>query len=239
MTAELSVWAVIPAAGVGSRMGAQVAKQYLEFQGKTLLEHCLDRLLSHPLIDGAVLALKEDDAHWQQLDYQAAKPVFITHGGEQRQHSVYSGLTTLQYRCGNNVIALVHDAVRPLVTHAELDRVIAAARNNEAGAILACAVTDTLKRQDDAMAIASTEPREGLWRAQTPQVFHLSPLLNALSSVIDQGIAITDDAQAIELQGYRPTLVESSAENLKITTPDDLRLAEIIWSHQRDQQDDE
>ena len=239
MTSQFSVWAVIPAAGVGSRMGAQVAKQYLEFHGKTLLEHCLDRLLSHPLIDGAVLALREDDSHWQQLDYEAAKPVFITHGGEQRQHSVYSGLTTLQYRCGNNVIALVHDAVRPLVTHAELDRVIAAAKTNEAGAILACAVTDTLKRQDDAMAIASTEPRERLWRAQTPQVFHLSPLLNALASVIDQGITITDDAQAIELQGYRPTLVESSAENLKITTPDDLRLAEIIWSHQRDQQDDE
>ena len=238
MSTDVPVWAVIPASGTGSRMGAEIPKQYLKIQDKTLLEHSLDRLLSHPQIAGAVLALREDDEYWQALEYSAEKPVFITHGGEQRHHSVYSGLTTLQYRCGNNLLALVHDAVRPLVTHEELDRVIAAARANEAGAILACAVTDTLKREGDSQVIEATLSRERLWRAQTPQVFHLAPLLNALSGVIESGTAITDDAQAIELLGYQPALVEGSSENLKITTPGDLRLAEMIWLDQHHQQDD-
>lgn len=239
MTPDIPVWAVIPAAGIGSRMGGALPKQYLEFQGKTLLEHSLDRLLSHPQIDGAVLALRNDDERWEQLAYKSAKPLFTTHGGAERQHSVYSGLTTLQYRFGNHCLALVHDAVRPLVTHAELDRVIAAARVNQAGAILACPVTDTLKRENQSMQIESTISRQGLWRAQTPQVFHLAPLLNALKRVIDDDVAITDDAQAVEMIGYSPALVAGSTENLKITTPDDLRLAEMIWLNQRDQQYDE
>jgi 2-C-methyl-D-erythritol 4-phosphate cytidylyltransferase len=236
MSLDVPVWAVIPAAGTGRRMAAELPKQYLGFQGKTLLEHSLDRLLSHSQIDGAVLALRDDDDHWNQLVYQPAKPLFTTHGGAERQHSVYSGLTTLQYRCGNDVLALVHDAVRPLVTHAELDQVIAAARKHPAGAILACPVTDTLKRENQSLEIESTISRHGLWRAQTPQAFHLAPLLNALKQAIDDNVAITDDAQAIERLGYTPALVACSAENLKITTPDDLRLAEMIWLNQRDQQ---
>lgn len=236
MSSNPPVWAVIPAAGSGSRMRSQVTKQYLVFQGKTLLEHCLDRLLSHPQIDGAILVLRADDERWEQLDYTAAKPLFTAHGGAERHDSVYSGLTTLQYRCGNDAIALVHDAVRPLVSHADLGRVIDAARHNEAGAILACPVTDTLKRQSaSSQQIESTLPRHGLWRAQTPQVFHLAPLLNALKKIIDEGVAVTDDAQAIEMAGYRPALVEGSADNIKITAPGDLQLAEMIWLNQRNQ----
>jgi len=239
MASDAPVWAIVPAAGVGRRMQSDVAKQYLRFQGKTIIEHCLDRLLSHPGIAGAVIVLQRQDDHWQRLQYQARKPVFTTAGGAQRQDSVYSGLTTLQYRCGNEVIALVHDAVRPLVTHLDLDRVIAAARANPAGAILATPVADTLKLQNERMEIAATQPRAGLWRALTPQVFHLQPLLNALQKAIDDGQAVTDDAQAVELLGYTPALVAGSAQNLKITTPEDLALAEKIWLDQRDQHDDE
>jgi len=239
MASELPVWAVLPAAGVGRRMQGDIPKQYLRFQGKTIIEHCLDRLLSHPGIAGAIIVLQEQDEHWQQLGYQAEKPVFTTQGGAQRQHSVYSGLTTLQYRCGNDVIALVHDAVRPLVTHHDLDAVIDAARRNPAGAILATPVADTLKQQNDNMEIAATHSREGLWRALTPQVFHLQPLLNALKKVIDDRQPVTDDAEAMELLGYTPALVAGSAQNLKITNPEDLALAEKIWLYQRDQQNDE
>lgn len=239
MSSNMPVWAVIPAAGSGRRMGSATPKQYLRFQGKSILEHCLDRLLSHAHIDAAVLVLDDDDEHWDSLGYQAAKPLFTTGGGGERQHSVYSGLTTLQYRCGNDAIALVHDAVRPLVSHADLDRVICAARENEAGAILACRVTDTLKRQNEAMQIDATLSRDRLWRALTPQVFHLAPLLNALKRVIDEGAAITDDAQALELAGYQPALVEGSPDNIKITTPGDLRLAETIWLNHLDQHNDE
>ena len=237
MSSDNPVWAIIPAAGSGRRMQSEVAKQYLAFQGKTIIEHCLDRLLSHPQVAGAVIVLQEQDEHWDGLGYQAEKPVFTTVGGVERQHSVYSGLTTLQYRCGNDVIALVHDAARPLVEHCDLTNVIAAARTNPAGAILATPVADTLKRQNETMEIAATQSREGLWRALTPQVFHLQPLLNALKRVIDEDLAVTDDAQAAELMGFAPALVAGSALNMKITNPGDLSLAEKIWLDQRDQQD--
>ncbi|MCP4336146.1 MAG: 2-C-methyl-D-erythritol 4-phosphate cytidylyltransferase [Gammaproteobacteria bacterium] len=239
MGSKAGVWAIIPAAGSGSRMQSSTSKQYLAFQGKTIIEHCLDRLLSHVDIDGAVVVLNESDDHWDHLAYAADKPLFTAVGGSERQHSVYSGLTALQYRCGNDVIALVHDSVRPLVSHGDLDKVIDAARANEAGAILATPVADTLKLQNEQKGIASTLSREYLWRALTPQVFHLAPLLNALKRVIDDEIAITDDAQALEMNGYAPTLVSGSADNMKITSPGDLELAEMIWLHQRDQHNDE
>ena len=239
MATEPPVWAVVPAAGIGSRMQREIPKQYLEFQGKTILEHCLDRLLMHPDIAGAVLVLRADDPYWEALDYKPSKPLFTTEGGEQRQHSVYSGLTTLQYRCGNDVLALVHDAVRPLVSPRDLGRVIAAARAHTAGAILATPVADTLKRQNEQGEIEGTVVREGLWRALTPQVFHLQPLLNGLRRVIDRNLAVTDDAAAVEGMGFTPALVSGDESNLKITRPEDLRLAELIWLDQSDQQDDE
>ena len=238
MATEIPVWAVVPAAGIGSRMQQETPKQYLEFQGKTILEHCLDRLLSHPDVAGAVVVLRADDSRWESLAYTPSKPLFTTEGGDQRQHSVYSGLTTLQFRCGNDVLALVHDAVRPLVSSNDLDRVIAAARGNTAGAILAAPVADTLKRDSGRGEIETTVAREGLWRALTPQVFHLQPLLNGLRRAIDENLAVTDDAAAVEAMGYSPALVAGDESNLKITRPDDLRLAEMIWLDQRDQQDD-
>jgi len=112
MSADGPIWAVIPAAGSGRRMRAERPKQYLAFQGKTVIEHCLDRLLAHPQIDGAVVVLSEEDRYWNDLAYAAGKPVFTATGGRERQDSVYSGLTTLQFRCGNDPIALIHDAVR-------------------------------------------------------------------------------------------------------------------------------
>ena len=239
MATETPVWAVVPAAGIGSRMQQEIPKQYLAFQGKTILEHCLDRLMAHPQIAGAVLVLRPDDPYWEALQYSPRKPLFTAEGGDQRQYSVYSGLTTLQYRCGNEVIALVHDAVRPLVSANDLGRVIAAARAHTAGAILATPVADTLKRDDGQGEIEGTVDRSGLWRALTPQVFHLQPLLNGLRRVIDENLSITDDSAAVESLGYRPALVAGDGTNLKITRPDDLRLAELIWLHQRDQQDDE
>ena len=237
MSSSSPVWAVIPAAGTGSRMQSDTAKQYLRFQGKTIIEHCLDRLLSHPWIDGAIVVLREDDQLWDELGYISGKPVFTTSGGLERQHSVYNGLTALQNRIGNDAIVLVHDAVRPLVIHVDLSVVIDAARSHAAGAILASMITDTIKLQTDSMEIASTLSREGLWRALTPQVFHLQALLAALAKVIDEKLVITDDAQAIEMMGYAPVLVAGSADNFKITTPGDLALAQMVWLNQRDQED--
>jgi len=237
MNSETPVWAVIPAAGSGRRMRSALPKQYLSFHGKTLLEHCLDRLLSHPAVDGAVLVLGADDQRWQQLGYRPGKPLLTATGGAERQDSVYAGLLELQLHC-RDAVALVHDAARPLVSHRDLDSLIAAALANEAGAILACPVSDTLKRQGRHMQIEATVPREGLWRALTPQAFQLEILTAALRRVIDEGIAVTDDAQALEMAGYSPLLVEGSPDNIKITAPGDLQLAERIWLDQRDQQHD-
>ena len=220
-------------------MEAGQPKQYLKFQGKTVLEHCLDRLLSHPEIDGAVLVLGKEDQIWDTLNYQSEKTLFVATGGEHRVDSVYNGLCTLQYRLGNEIIALVHDAARPLVSRNELDRVISAARENEAGAVLATPVADTLKLQGDQMEIVSTVSRDRLWRALTPQVFHLQPLLGALKEAIDQGQMATDDATAIEQLGYTPRIVPGSPLNVKLTMPGDLEFLEMIWLHQRDQNDDE
>lgn len=237
MSADIPVWAVIPAAGSGTRMQSDKPKQYLEFHGKSIIEHCLDRLLSHPEIDGAVVVLQAGDRTWESLGYQSQKPVFTADGGNERQHSVYKGLAALQQHCGNNAIALVHDAVRPLVSHEDLGKVIAAARVHSAGAILATPLNDTLKRQTEDRQIAETIERQGLWRALTPQVFHLPVLLDALKRSNDEEIAITDDAQAVELAGYSPALVAGNVDNLKITTQGDLSLAERIWSNQRNQHD--
>jgi 2-C-methyl-D-erythritol 4-phosphate cytidylyltransferase len=233
------VWAIIPAAGTGTRMQTDIPKQYIRFQDKTIIEHCLDRLLSHAAISGAVIVLRQGDDDWNQLEYRHDKPVFTAIGGDERNKSVYNGLIYLQSQIGNSALAMVHDAVRPLVTHRDLARVIDAARQNSVGAILASPVIDSLKIQNHNMEIAGTQPREGLWRALTPQVFDLQQLLRASKRVIDEDLAVTDDAQAVELAGFTPTLVEGSATNLKITTPADLSLAEKIWLDQRDQQDDE
>ncbi|MFT5220023.1 MAG: 2-C-methyl-D-erythritol 4-phosphate cytidylyltransferase, partial [Gammaproteobacteria bacterium] len=197
MIAGHSIWAVIPASGSGSRMGGDRPKQYLTLHHKTVLEHCLDRLLSHPQIEGAVLVLSEEDQYWEGLEYQSEKPILIANGGEQRHHSVYNGLVQLQYRFGSESLVLVHDAARPLVTHQELSDVIAAASEHQAGAILALPVNDSLKLENDNFEIAASVSRDRLWRAQTPQAFYLLPLLNALEKVVTQGLTITDDASAI------------------------------------------
>jgi 2-C-methyl-D-erythritol 4-phosphate cytidylyltransferase len=219
-------------------MGSAIPKQYLRFHGKTVIEHCLDRLLEQPEIEGVILVLDAEDEHWQELGYEAGKPLFIAAGGSERQHSVYSGLTTLQYRCGDDCLALVHDAVRPLVSAADLRRVIAAAREHTAGAILAAPVTDTLKLENPAGEIAETLPRDGLWRALTPQVFDLQLLLQAHKRLMYEQRRVTDDAEAMELAGYAPRLVSGSGINFKITMPEDLALAESLWLDQRNQQDD-
>ena len=239
MSSDIPVWAVIPAAGIGSRMQAGTPKQYLVFQGKPVIQHCVERLLSHAEIAGAVVVLRDEDEYWDRLDFLPEKPLFIARGGARRQHSVYNGLGTLRNRVGDDLIALVHDAARPLVSHRDLGRVIAAARKHSCGAILAAPVADTLKLQNDRDEIARTVSRERLWHALTPQAFHLQPLLDALKSAIDDGLEVTDDASALEARGRAPALVAGSPQNIKITRPEDLRLAELIWLDQRDQQQDE
>lgn len=229
------VWAIVPASGVGHRMQGQKPKQYLPLDGKTIIEHTLDRLLSFDGIDGVVLVLRPDDRDWQTINYQSEKPLITTSGGELRQHSVFNGLLKLLGQKLDDPYAMVHDAVRPLVCHADLRKLIEAAIDHSAGALLALPITDTLKHQDQDSNIDRTVPRAGLWRAFTPQLFKAKLLHRALEQVIENDREVTDDASAIESLGLRPRLVECNAENIKITWPEDLSLATQILRRQQEE----
>lgn len=207
-------------------------KQYLPFCGKTILEHTLDRLLSCPQVHGAIVIIGDNDPYWSALKYQPAKPLHIAEGGVERQDSVINGLSTLTDMF-DGVFALVHDAVRPLVPGDDLIKLIKSINKGDSGAILASPVADTLKRQNEDGRIQATVTRDGLWRALTPQIFDAEVLLQALQAARDKNLIMTDDASAMEAFGYQPLLVEGSDENIKITRPGDLRLAELIWKKQQ------
>lgn len=225
---ERQCWLVIPATGVGQRMLADRPKQYLELKGKTILQHTLDNVLAHPAVSGAVLVLNSEDGYWASLDYHPQKPLLRCTGGAQRHHSVFNGLTRLKEQIGGNPLVLIHDAVRPFVSHEDLDRLLEAAQQDDDGALLAVPVADTLKLADKQQRIEINHPRDHLWRAFTPQAFYLDNILRALQAVIDNNLAITDDASAMELMGYHPRLIGGSELNIKITRPQDLLLAELI-----------
>lgn len=213
-------------------MHSEQPKQYLPFCGKTVIEHTLDRLLNCVYIQGVILVLREHDPYWSELNYQAVKPLHLTTGGAQRQDSVMHGLMTLN-NLFDDAYALVHDAVRPLISNTDLIRLLESLPHSESGAILATPVSDTLKRQNKVGKIQSTIDRQALWRALTPQVFKARVLLRALQQAKTNHQTLTDDAAAIEALGYQPLLVEGSSENIKITNRDDLRLAKLIWQSQQ------
>ncbi len=217
------LWVVVPAAGRGARFGGEVPKQYCDVAGRTVIAHALERLLSHPSIAGAMVVLAADDAYWRDSAVtHLDKPVLTCVGGAERADSVLAGVDALPDTVRADAFVLVHDAARPNLAHADLDRLLDLGRADPVGAILAAPVRDTLKRAGDDGGIDRTEPRERLWRAFTPQLFRRMQLSRALRAAADAGVAITDEAMAMERQGLRPLLVEGREDNFKITTPADL-----------------
>ena len=221
-------WALVPAAGSGRRFGGDVPKQYLQAAGKPLIEHALKALLSHPAVDGVVVALAEGDTRWPGWTSLHDKPVITCIGGGERADSVLAALHALPADVGDDELLLVHDAARPNLHGDDITRLIDAATACADGAILAAPLRDTLKRADSATRIANTEPRDGLWRALTPQAFRRSLLQRALERAQSDGLVATDEAMAVERLGLHPTLVEGREDNLKVTTPADLALAEFL-----------
>lgn len=221
-------WALVPAAGSGRRFGGEVPKQYLHAAGKPLIEHALEALLSHPGIDGAVVALAAGDPLWPGWTTLHGKPVVACSGGGERADSVLAALQALPDGVADDELLLVHDAARPNLGAGDITKLVEVASAHADGAILAAPVRDTLKRADLAAKIASTEPRDGLWRALTPQAFRRGLLRRALESARADGIVVTDEAMAVERLGLHPALVEGREDNLKVTTPADLALAEFL-----------
>ncbi len=228
-------WAIIPAAGIGKRMQADKPKQYLRLIEKTVLEHTLDKLLSLDEITGVVLSINKDDEYWPTLNYKNIKPVFIATGGIERSDSVYNSIERLQEIVGltEDVHVLVHDAARPCVRAEDIQKLIKLTANSDDGGLLALPVRDTMKRTQDNNQIDKTVKREGLWHALTPQMFRLDILLQALNNAKKLNQSITDDASAMELFGFSPLLIEGHEDNIKITRPFDLTLAEIFIKNQQ------
>lgn len=227
-----TAWAVVPAAGRGTRFGGPTPKQYLPLAGKPVIAHALEAVLAHPRVAGAVVALAAGDELWPGWRELAGKPVLRCEGGSERADSVLAALRAVP-GAGDETLVLVHDAARPNLAAADLARLLEAADAHPDGAILAAPVRDTLKRAGTDATIDATEPRERLWRALTPQAFRHGPLLRALERAKDMGVQVTDEAMAMELGGARPRLVEGREDNLKVTTPADLALAEFLVSRSR------
>jgi len=221
-------WVVVPAAGRGTRVGGETPKQYLNLLGRPLIRHTLDRVAAHPRVSGLMIALASDDTRWPGWRELKGKPVHTCVGGSERADSVLAGLRALPDDVREKDWVLVHDAARPCLRRDDLDRLFDHGGAHAVGAILAAPVRDTLKRADARGEIAGTEPRERLWRALTPQMFRRAALERALEAALDAGDAVTDEAMALERLGLKPMLVEGAEDNIKVTTPADLALAEFL-----------
>lgn len=230
--AETHYWAVVPAAGVGARMRADLPKQYLRLCGKPLLEHTLERLCSHPRIRGVVVVIAPGDTHLRHITLSCDTPFVSVEGGTQRCHSVLNGLRRLAEMAQPDDWVLVHDAARPCVRHRDIDRLIDALAGHPVGGLLGVPVRDTMKRADAQGRVYETVNRGGLWHAMTPQMFRLEALRSALITAIDKDILVTDEAAAMEMTGARPQLIEGHSDNIKVTLPEDLPLAEFFLERQ-------
>ena len=219
-------FAIVPAAGSGSRFGAEKPKQYLSLLGRPLIFHTLAALVGCSEIDRVWVVLSPDDPYWLQYDWSelGAKLETVRCGGETRAESVTNGLQAAAMVAVDDDWVLVHDAARPCLSAEMLTSLFTDLANDPVGGLLAVPVADTLKRADSEQRVAATEPRDGLWQAQTPQMFRYGRLLEALKNCT----AVTDEASAIEALGLKPKLVSGDSTNLKVTYPADLALAAMI-----------
>lgn len=228
-------WAVVPAAGAGKRMGSQIPKQYLEVQGKPILQHTLERLLGAGRLSGIMVAVSKEDEYWQDMIPARHDPrIHSCLGGAERADSVLCALNALAFHADLNDWILVHDAARLCITVNDIEHLISTVCGyaSAPGGILAVPVSDTLKTVGDDMSITGTPDRRHIWRAFTPQMFRLGELISVLLSARESGHVVTDDASAFELVGKPPIIVEGRSDNIKVTRPEDLALAAFYLEQQ-------
>lgn len=226
-------WGVVPAAGVGRRMGSDIPKQYLPLAGSTVLEETIGRLLTLPRLSGICVALGEADTWWPATRYAQDARVWRVDGGAERCHSVLNALNRLTQEGDDNDWVLVHDAARPCVRKSDIEQLIDTLAGDPVGGLLGMRVRDTMKRTGEDGRIVETVSRNGLWHAFTPQMFRLGVLREALSGALAAGILVTDEASAMEWAGHAPRMVEGHSDNLKITQSQDLSLAGFFLEQQR------
>ena len=219
-------YALVPAAGNGARFGSPIPKQYLELAGRPMIHHSLAALCRCGQIETVWVILSPGDEWWGAYDWSCLAPKLqvLFCGGATRAESVGNGLRAVSDLVSDHDWMLVHDAARPCLSQAMLNELCEELRDDPVGGLLAVPVADTLKRADADRRVAVTESREGLWQAQTPQMFRYGLLRKSLAG----NHAVTDEASAMEAAGYQPRLVKADATNFKVTFPADLRLAELV-----------
>ncbi|RLA48169.1 MAG: 2-C-methyl-D-erythritol 4-phosphate cytidylyltransferase [Gammaproteobacteria bacterium] len=253
----MKFWLVVPAAGTGVRFGSSLPKQYSPLLGSTVIEHCLKRLLGIPS-EAIIVALHSEDIAWHGLDIFDNERIRPVSGGRQRGESVLKALNAISAEADDEDWVLVHDVVRPCITQADLNGLIAGVADSPVGGLLATPVNATLKRivlstkalpsidrpeksvhtgGGDGIrvegVICETIDREGLWLAATPQMFRYRVLITAINHCLERGITITDEAAAVERLGHQPLIIRGRSDNIKITLAEDLLLAEAILNAQK------
>lgn len=222
---------LIPAAGLGSRMGTATAKQYLALAHQTVIQHTLQVFLDSPRISSVHVVFSAADTFFNTLNTMHAAKLHVHYcGGETRAKTVFNGLHAIKTQASNDDWVLVHDAARPCLSAVLLNHLLDTLQDDNVGGLLAIPLAETLKRADANSKVLKTEPRENLWQAQTPQMFRYGLLTKALQHF--NGVP-TDEAQAVEALGFLPTLVRGDLRNLKVTYPQDLALAELILNAQK------
>jgi 2-C-methyl-D-erythritol 4-phosphate cytidylyltransferase len=214
-------------------MQSDIPKQYLHLQGRTVLEQTVHRLALVEQLKGIAIAVTTDDPYWAEQQFDIPQRIFRTEGGKERCHSVLNALQTLYSNgaAGNDWV-LVHDAARPCVRQSDIELLIEKVSATGQGGLLAVPVHDTMKQADHQQQVKRTIDRSRLWHALTPQMFRLEALHDALVAALDEGYLVTDEASAMEHKGMQPLLVEGHGDNIKITRPEDLALAEFYLQHQ-------
>ncbi|MDT8399793.1 MAG: 2-C-methyl-D-erythritol 4-phosphate cytidylyltransferase [Pseudomonadales bacterium] len=221
-------WIIVPAAGLGRRMGAEIAKQYLRIGTKTILELTLDRLSQLDKIEKIILVLHPDDSSWKFLNHDQYKNVVTVVGDDERWKSVLNGLLYLQTLANDRDWVLVHDAVRPCVTVSDMKKLMATLSLDPVGGLLAAPVRETIKQSDANDIVIDTPDRNRLWLAGTPQMFRYGILMQAVTRVLENGSSVTDEASAVEAMGREVHLVKGRNDNIKVTHPEDLLLIEAV-----------
>jgi 2-C-methyl-D-erythritol 4-phosphate cytidylyltransferase len=217
---------LIPAAGTGSRFGGELPKQYQPLNGRALLSYAVDSLASETPLTRVYVIHSKDDRRCAQVAGTSGRVAMLACGGASRAESVRNGLAALRGELKDQDWLLVHDAVRPCLPKEALRRLLKEVANDATGGLLAIPVADTLKRRDDEGRVAATEPRDGLWQAQTPQMFRFGVLWDAYKA--NRALEATDEAQAVERLGLKPMLILGSSANIKVTYAADMELAAAI-----------
>lgn len=219
---NISVDVIIPAAGIGKRMKSIIPKQYLKIDNMTILEITINKFLISPYVNQVIVAVRSDDDIFDTLCCSHNERVLRVEGGEERVNSVLNGL-----KVANTEWVMVHDAARPCITQEDIANLICAGSKFDGG-IIGCPVRDTMKRTNELKKIITTVDRNLMFHALTPQFFRREQLINAINKGLNSNVTITDESSAMEFVGIKPLLVEGRSDNIKITQPSDLALAEFI-----------